>query len=110
MSSWLDELKVGDEVALDMSRSSMLQIRQIDRITPKQFVVGCMHFWRKDGSCTELNGGYRPSLLIPTPEIRESIRRQHLALYIANSTYTKLTMLPIDLLETVVRSLKALRP
>lgn len=107
--NWLDDLKVGDEVALDMSHASMLQIRQIDRITPKQFVVGCMHFWRKDGTCTELNGGYRPSLVKPSPEIRESVRRHQLARYIATST-NKLTMLPIDLLETVVRALKALRP
>lgn len=103
---WLQNLKARDIVLVShSSRSSVPEVRTVDRVTATQITVGSTKYRRENGREIGRTNSYHWSLLLePTPEAVEKAQRNARILELRRSlTDTQWNKVSLEAMETIWR-------
>jgi hypothetical protein len=106
LTSWLDGLKAGDEVAVCHTGSfqAWYDFRRVEKRTPTQITVGATRYRVKDGR--ECGDCYRSHLEEATPELKqqeaEKKKQQHLAVKLEAVRWRNLPLSTLQAVDAVM--------
>ncbi len=109
MNEWLKNIRVGDKVVVD-SRGlgfNRLQLRDIDRITETQIIIGPLRYRKTDGKRIGSRGFDACWLHPATPEVIASIESAERCLVLTTYNWRKATP---ELIDAVYALIKASKP